>query len=119
MEAKDINICPDKTHNTAVLKEKYRFKDETGDIVERKVWEVCRNADYPEGIKYSVVFIHEGKRIVGYDNHEQKGHHKHIEDKEIKTAFISFNSLLKDFYDDLKAARKKLYGEENDTSKAN
>ena len=43
-----------------------------------KVWKVPKSKDFPDGVKYSFVYIHNGKRVLGYDNERGKGHHKHI-----------------------------------------
>jgi hypothetical protein len=43
-----------------------------GDIVEIKAWIVGRSKDKPHGFKYSLVFIRDGKRVIGYDNAESK-----------------------------------------------
>ena len=44
-----------------------------GDIVEMNIWEVPRSRKTPEGLKYSLVYIRGGKRLIGYDNAEGKG----------------------------------------------
>ena len=36
----------------------------------------------PFGIKYSVVYIKDGKRVLGYDNAEGKGDHKHYSESQ-------------------------------------
>lgn len=41
-----------------------------GGIVEMTIWKIPHLKDKPHGLKYSLVSIHEGKRIVGYDNAE-------------------------------------------------
>ena len=48
-----------------------------GDIIVTKIWHVPVSRCYPEGIKFSFVFIHDNKRYFGYDNAENKGCHKH------------------------------------------
>jgi len=52
------------------------------------------------------VYIKEGKRIIGYDNGEGKGHHRHYRDKEEVYAFKSIDSLIKDFYNDVASIRR-------------
>ena len=52
--------------------------DEDGRITEIRIWKVPRSKTKPEGIKYSMVYIVNNERIVGYDNSEGKGHHKHF-----------------------------------------
>jgi len=42
------------------------------EIVEIKIWKVPRSEEYPEGFKYSLVYVKKGKRILGYDNYHPK-----------------------------------------------
>jgi hypothetical protein len=49
-----------------------------GDIIEMKIWQVPRSKDKPHGLKYSLVYIRDGKRLIGYDNAESKGDHRHL-----------------------------------------
>lgn len=55
--------------------------DQNGDIVEMTLWQVPHSKDKPHGLKYSLVFIREGKRLVGYDNAEGRGDHRHYGQK--------------------------------------
>ena len=71
-------------------------------LMEIKIWKVKKDKHNPEGFHYSLVLIKNNKRILGYDNHEKKGHHKHIYDKELKYNFKTIDKLIKDFYEDLK-----------------
>jgi hypothetical protein len=77
-----------------------------GDIVEMKVWEVPRSRRTPEGIKYSLVYIREGKRLIGYDNAEGKGHHRHIGNVETVYPFEHVDRLVGDFLADVEKIRK-------------
>lgn len=47
-----------------------------GDIMEIKAWYVPKTKDKPHGFKYSLAYIREGKRVIGYDNAERKGDHR-------------------------------------------
>ena len=62
-----------------------------------KVWKVPKSKDFPDGVKYSFVYIHNGKRVLGYDNERGKGHHKHIKGKEAEIEFKDSESLLLQF----------------------
>ncbi|ODS33681.1 MAG: hypothetical protein SCARUB_01201 [Candidatus Scalindua rubra] len=73
-----------------------------GDIVEVKVWKVARSMDKPHGFKYSLAFIRGGKRVVGYDNAERKGDHRHYKDKEYPYTFEDVDKLFKDFFEDIR-----------------
>lgn len=65
----------------------HKHIEENGDIVEMHMWELPPSPENPEGISYSLVYIREGKRLIGYDNfegHVQIGrHHKHIKERTI------------------------------------
>ncbi|WP_435550426.1 toxin-antitoxin system TumE family protein [Desulfobacterium sp. N47] len=47
--------------------------DEYSNIIEIKLWKVEKSSDKPHGYKYSLVYIAGSKRVIGYDNAEQKG----------------------------------------------
>ena len=88
-------------------------KEIKGDeVVEIKIWQVPRAADKPHGVKFSVVYIKNGKRLLGYDNAERRGYHKHIGDKEGPYHFIDIWNLLSDFKDDLKKIRGRAWDED-------
>lgn len=76
-----------------------------GDIVEIKAWHVTETPDKPHGFKYSLVYIREGRRIVGYDNAERKGDHRHYKDKAFPYEFKGINKLIEDFFGDVRRAR--------------
>lgn len=67
-------------------------------LVELKIQKVRRETDYPEGIRYSLVLIRDGKRILGYDNYERKGHHKHLFGKETPYTFTTADALAITFH---------------------
>ncbi len=81
-----------------------------GDMVIKKAWKINKNRDFPHGIKYSLAYIHNGKRILGYDNERSKGDHKHYFEDEEKYNFVDVNKLSDDFDKDIKNLRRKLYG---------
>ena len=58
-----------------------------GDIICFKIWDVPKTSNYPDGKKFSFVFIHKNKRVLGYDNAENKGVHKHYIDLDTKKEF--------------------------------
>jgi hypothetical protein len=70
-------------------------------IVEIKVWSVPVTKDKPHGYKYSLVYIKSGERIVGYDNAEGRGDHRHYRGKEEPYEFADLDKLLQDFYADV------------------
>ena len=71
------------------------------EMVEIKIWKVPRSDQYPEGISYSMVYLRKTgdkyRRILGFDNREGKGYHKHEKGKEEKLIFISVEELIDRF----------------------
>ncbi len=91
------------------LRRHEKIHDEHGGVVEIRIWSVPISREKPEGVKYSLVYIVSGKRIVGYDNAEGKGHHRHFMDKETPYMFESAEKLMDDFYKDVTRIRKKIW----------
>ena len=57
----------------------------------------------PEGLKYSLVYIdRDGRRLLGYDNAEGKGHHRHEGDVEEAVRFESMERHIKRFHEELR-----------------
>lgn len=65
-------------------------------LVEIKIYKVKKDQFHPEGFQYSLVLIKDGKRVLGYDNHERRGHHIHRGDIEIAYNFIDEWKLIED-----------------------
>lgn len=53
-------------------------------------------------IKYRLVYVVDGKRLVGYDNERGKGDHKHIGSAEAPYDFKDVPTLIRDFLRDVK-----------------
>lgn len=87
-----------------IIKDKFEFQD--GAIGEIRIWEVPLSKDKPHGYKYSLVYVVNGKRIIGYDNSEGKGDHRHYEDKAEAYQFKSIDRLFEDFYNDVRRFKK-------------
>lgn len=85
----------------------YMFKRgyENGDIIEIKIWRVEQSKDKPHGFKYTLAFIKDGKRVIGYDNGEHKGDHRHYRDREVKYSFRGIENLIRDFFEDVRRAK--------------
>lgn len=83
----------------------YKFKKENGDVVQARIIKIPRSIRFPEGIKYSCVYVRNGKRLIGYDNSEgdQQGpnHHKHVKNRIVSYEFVDEWKLLEDFNEDL------------------
>jgi hypothetical protein len=88
-----------------VLHEK--ITDEPGNTVEMKIWSVPASGDKPHGYKYSLVYIVGGERVVGYDNAEGKGDHRHFMGKESPYRFRNLRRLVRDFAADVKEYQEK------------
>ena len=91
-----------------------------GDIIKAIAWKVPRNKDFPEGIKYAFAYIHQGKRIFGYDNERAKGHHRHFVDMktgretEQPIVFTKPLKLFRTFRKEALAIREKIYVGKNE-----
>jgi len=75
-------------------------------IVDIKVFKVPKDEAHPEGFRYSLVLIKDGKRVLGYDNYEGKGHHIHKGDRELDYEFVDEWKLIEDFYNNVKKITK-------------
>lgn len=81
--------------------------DERGNIIEVKMWQLEKSTrDKPHGYKYSLVYIVNGKRVLGYDNAHGKGGHRHSGNAVEPYAFRSLRQLASDFYNDIERFRK-------------
>lgn len=78
-----------------------------GGIIEMVVWQVPEPVPPSEHhFKYRLVFARDGVRLVGYDNERGKGDHRHVGKTEMSYMFVDENSLLEDFWQDVKEATK-------------
>ena len=72
-----------------------------------KILRVDRNEFYPEGIKYSLVFVRQREdgsfdnEFLRYDNYNREGYHKHIKGKKYRYEFKDIDTLIFDFKYDL------------------
>lgn len=83
---------------------KYLFTD--GALLEIRIWLVP--APVPpsrHSLKYRMVYVVEGERIIGYDNERSKGDHRHVRGVETPYEFESIEKLLADFRADVEAVR--------------
>jgi hypothetical protein len=89
------------------------FHDKTifpdGSIVEMTIWQLpSPTPERPHGLKYSLYFGRDGKRLVGYDNERGKGDHKHIGKAESLYAFVDVDTLVADFIADVRRLRDEI-----------
>jgi len=80
--------------------------EDTGNIIEVKLWQVELTFDKPHGYKYSLVYVVRGKRVIGYDNAEGKGDHRHYESRTETYRFTDLRTLVNDFYGDVEKFKK-------------
>lgn len=85
-----------------VLREK--VIDENGDITEFAIWALPGTQPGAERVRYRLAFVRRGERspAVLYDNHEPKGHHRHLEGVEEPYDFVDVDQLLDDFTADVR-----------------
>jgi hypothetical protein len=81
----------------------YKTKHEHGKgFVEIVIWQVPKPVPQSEhAFKYSLVYIVNGQRVVGYDNERGKGDHKHLGENEYPYKWVSPSQLMKDFMADV------------------
>ena len=83
-----------------------RIVFEDGSFIEMKVWTVP--APVPPSqheFKYSLVYVVNGERVIGYDNERGKGDHRHYGDREEPYTFASVEQLVADFLADVTKIR--------------
>jgi hypothetical protein len=90
----------------AVLLQHDEVFDKEGWRMVVKIWKVAKSQNSPEGIDYSLALISpEGERVVGYDNHWPKGHHRHVLGQEGPYAYRGIDRLIADFKADVSKVR--------------
>jgi len=74
-----------------------------------KIWQVPASRTSPDGVDYSLSLISpEGERVVGYDNHWPKGHHRHVLAEEGSYTYDGIDDLIADFKADVLGVRRKM-----------
>jgi hypothetical protein len=83
-----------------------KWTDEQGNLYEIVLWKVERNARHPEGLRYRLAFIRTGEEVpaILYDNHHPKGHHRHINGREVPYAFVTARRPVSDFLAEARAS---------------
>lgn len=78
-----------------------------GAIIQMIVWKVPTPVPpTTHGFKYRLVYIHNGQRIVGFDNERGKGDHMHLDGQELRYEFTSLTQLIEDFISEVDKRRK-------------
>jgi hypothetical protein len=69
-----------------------------GGLIEFVVWRIPKPIPPSRHCyKYRMVFVVDGKRVVGFDNERGKGDHCHIGGKEYPYSFSTVDQLIEDF----------------------
>lgn len=86
--------------------ELFRIKEQRGNgFIEIVIWRVPQPVPPSEHpYKYRLVYVVDGKRVVGYDNERGKGDHKHLGLREEPYRFVSPGQLMDDFMRDVKGS---------------
>jgi hypothetical protein len=86
----------------------YHVKEYHADdsVQEIKIWEVPKSKNRPHGLKYSFVYISGADRVIGYDNAEGKGDHRHYMGNEYPYKFQSLEKIWEDFKKDIHRFKK-------------
>jgi hypothetical protein len=79
-----------------------------GSIVEMTIWQLpFASSERAHGLKYSLFYGRDGKRIVGYDNELGKRDHKHVREVESSYQFLSVDQLVADFLADVERVKNE------------
>jgi hypothetical protein len=67
-------------------------------LMEMSIHEIGKSERYPDGVKYGLLALDRksGKRVL-MDNHHPKGHHVHIDRRELPYDYVSDERLIDDF----------------------
>ena len=80
-----------------------KINDIAGNTVEIKIWQLpLSSVDKPHGYRYSLAYVVNDRRVIGYDNGEGKGDHRHYGDREEPYRFLNIDRLINDFYEDIR-----------------
>ena len=66
---------------------------------------------HPQGVKYPFVLLEDEKRILGYDNHERQGNHKHTRNKIEKIDLSDVFDILNNFKKEVKEYEQMIKNE--------
>lgn len=83
-----------------------KVSEDNGNIVEIKLWKVPPSEDKPHGYKYSLTYVVKDKRVIGYDNGEAQGDHRHYDDSIEPYKFRSPWQLIDDFLKDIEKYKR-------------
>ncbi len=79
-----------------------------GSIVEMTIWKLPQaSAERTHGLKYSLFYGRDGKRIVGYDNERGKSDHRHVHEVQTRYRFVSVEQLVAYFLADVESVKNE------------
>ena len=79
-----------------------KLSRDDGSILQFVVWELLEPlSGSSHRYKYRFYYGRGGTDLVRYDNERGKGDHRHYDDREEAYTFISLDSLLQDFLQDV------------------
>lgn len=68
------------------------------EMIEMRIWSVASPVEPSQHLfKYGLVYIRDGKRVVGFDNERGKGDHCHLDGVEYPYKFVRPDQLIEDF----------------------
>lgn len=83
----------------ATLITRWRSISPTGTGVELVVWRLPEPLPpTTHGYKYRLVYVVDGKRVMGFDNERGKGDHCQIGNRELPYRFTTVDRLIDDFF---------------------
>ena len=75
-------------------------------MVEMVIWQLpTATAERPHCLKYRLVYVVDGVRVVGYDNEKGKGDHKHLRGLEQPYQFVNVDKMIADFLADVRSVK--------------
>lgn len=80
--------------------------EEDGSIIELKIWSVPSGSSHTHEVKYSLVYIRGGERVIGYDNAHGYDH-RHYPGEPEPYRFKNIQTLLRDFRRDLNRIKQE------------
>lgn len=88
-----------------LIRERIVYPD--GALVEMVAWRVPSPLPpSSHGFKYSLVYIVDGVRVLGYDNERGKGDHRHLGERQDPFVFQSIDHLLERFVAEVEELRR-------------
>lgn len=87
-----------------IFRDQFVFAD--GAIREMTIWKLPESdAERPHGLKYSLFYGVPGTRLLGYDNEQGEGDHRHYGEYEELYDFTTVEQLVADFEADINRIR--------------